>query len=206
MRNRFCFRNFLLFLYIVSSRNREFSLYSSNLQVKCSCRTRLECLLLGKSNYIFSLEPGKPFSTYGLLLGPWLFHKHGPNPTYWGVVEYLQFSYVREWEWILLIYLTILQQLVAGTCSREWESWIFFLAVVLSLMTQCVCKMPTQTAIHSTVKVHFLPDFLGYNGHLVIFDPYGFKDFLQHISHRFRHGHLNSHSCPRQVRPLPNLL
>lgn len=117
MRNTFCFRNFLIFLYTLSSRNREFLLYSS-----CSISQLFlyytECCISCKSNDFFSLELGKPFFfTYDLLLDSWLFHGHGPNPTYSGVVKYIEFSCVREREWILPIYLTILQYLMVRTYS-----------------------------------------------------------------------------------------
>lgn len=200
MRNTFCFRNFLIFLYTLSSRNREFLLYSS-----CSISQLFlyytECCISCKSNDFFFPWTRKTFFfTYGLLLDSWLFHGHGPNPSYSGVVKYIEFSCVREREWILPIYLTILQYLMVRTYSWQWAFWTFILAFIFSPMTLCVCKIHSQAAIQSTVSIYFLPEFLGYNGHLEIFGCYEFKDFLQ-----FRHAHLNSHLCPRQVKPSPNI-
>lgn len=157
----------------------------------------------------FVLELGKPFSTYGLLLDSWLFHKLRSKPYIFRCSQ-VPTLFICQRLGVEFTHLFNNITIASGWEMLKTVGVLDFYLCFYVLSSDSICKMHIQTAVHSTpvhstVKVYFLLDLLGIFWSLIIMDLRTSCSWCQHISIGFRHGYLNSYLHPRQVSSLPNL-
>lgn len=139
---------------------------------------------MDKSNYFFFvLQLGKPFSTYGLLLDSWLFHKLRSKPYIFRCSQ-VPTLFICQRLGVEFTHLFNNITIASGWEMLKTVGVLDFYLCFHILSSDSICKMHNTNSSTQYTSTQYSQSLFpsGFAGHLLIFDHYGFKDFLQLVS------------------------